>query len=192
MAMESYDNRRMAVRQFVVDTWQAIIEGRIDRLVLDPSRLEPDDWAPLLWAASEYNLPVELSLTGTRNDWPSARRTEGVESLPASCLRWGKNWWEVWHHDQPLSISPRASWILRAISTSASNGPVSLEEINRQMSLWGQSFVRESNFRSNVRAVRDRIGASHIITVPQRGYLWRSCKALLGPRIDAQQQHKTI
>ncbi|NMP23172.1 hypothetical protein [Sulfobacillus harzensis] len=179
MATQSYDNRRMSTRQFVVDTWQAIIEGRIDRLVLDPSRLQPDDWAPLLWAASEYHLPVELSFSGTRRDGDGHFAFVGeVDDGPphTSCLRWGNNWWEVWHHDVPLSISPRASWILRAISTTGVNSPVSLVEINRQLSLWGQPFVRESNFRSGVRAVRGRIGPSHIITVPQRGYLWKSCK----------------
>ncbi len=121
MAMESDEGRRLATRQFVVDTWQSIIEGRVDRLILDPGRLEPDDWAPLLWAASEYNLQVELSLSAGRKDSASLHLRE----TDASCLRWGKNWWEVWHPDVPLSISPRASWILRAISTSAINGPVS-------------------------------------------------------------------
>lgn len=178
MAIESRMKRRVAASQFVVDTWMSIADGRMDRLVLDPSQLEPNDWGPLLWIANEYHLPVELMLTDpygwTATDrLPATVTPHGVDN----CVSWGLHWWEVRHLDATLPISPRVSWVLRALSTDAPSTPLTLSDVNRQLHAWGQSSITESNFRGTVRAVRERIGPAHIVTVSRRGYLWRSCTA---------------
>ena len=177
MAIEQPIPGGMSARPNVLGTWRSIAEGTTERLVLDPTRLDPDDWAPLLWMAREYQLPVELVLTDS--PWRLANHCQATVVQPGlgadNCVSWGPHWWEVRHRDMLLPISPRVSWILRAMSADTRSGSLSLSDVNRQLRAWGQPEVTDSNFRGLIRAVRERVGPAHIVTVPRRGYLWRTC-----------------
>ncbi len=177
MAMEQSIPGSIFASPNVLAAWRSIADGTVERLVLDPTRLDRNDWAPLLWIARAYQLPVELVLTESSWRPPHHFQVTVVQPGPGtgSCLSWGIHWWEVRHHDSLLPISPRVSWILRALSAGMQSGPLSLRDVNRQLRVWDQPDVTDSNFRALIRAVRERIGSAHIVTVPRRGYLWRPC-----------------
>ncbi len=156
---------------FVVDIWIAAVSGRVDRLVLDPTQVAAPDWALLLWLSRAYHLPVELMV---KDSSPSV--AAGVIDEAGSCLMWGANWWEVEHHGAMLPISPRISWVLRALSTGAPDAPMQLDDLNRRLVFWNQPPVPPKNFRGMIRAARFRV-PGHIVTSRRRGYVWQSCQA---------------
>lgn len=154
---------------FIVDVWVAAISGRIDRLVLDPTQIAASDWAPLLWLSKTYHVPVELRVEDSSPTVACA-----MAEATDNCLAWGANWWEVEHSGVVLPISPRVSWILRALSTGAQDVPIQLEDVNRQLLFWGQPPVTHKNFRGIIRAIRFRV-PGHVTTSRGRGYLWHPC-----------------
>lgn len=155
----------------VVNIWRDTVSGRIEKLVLDPRRVAPDDWAPLLWFSQAYHVPVELAV---KDSSPVVAVNIGAGVVKENCLTWRERWWEVQHWGVELPVSPRMSWTLRALSQGALDAPMQVDDVNRRLRLWGEPPLNETNFRGIVRTIRARL-PGHLHTMTRRGYLWNPC-----------------
>ena len=171
MAIELPITSATLTSPMVINIWRDTVSGRIEKLVLDPCQVAPEDWASLLFFVQAYHVPIELAV---KDESPAVPVAVGAKALEVNGLFWGESWWEVRHWGVEMPISPRVAWTLRALSQGAIDAPMQVDDVNRQLRLWGQPPLNESNFRGIVRAIRARL-PGHLHTMTRRGYLWLPC-----------------